>query len=129
VNVDDILARIDSEQPPTYTEMGVLLPELEQRNVLIADTPEYCHGKRLACFYQFRGQQFLWICAHVGYGQAGKVKVPAAAVSTAYLPVGIVALTTCKRCGHGYLLANDRTHITVSKQPRPIWTEVAGPDM
>jgi hypothetical protein len=129
VNVDAILARIDTEHAPTHEEMGFLLPELERRKVLIADAPGHCCGsKRIACFYQFRGKQFLWVCAHIGYGQAGKVKVPALAVPTAVLPVGLVAITRCRQCGHGWALTLDpeRTSITSNKLPPPIWAEVAG---
>src|SRR5215212_4380582 len=108
-NVDAILARIGTAHPPTYEDMGFLLPELERRKVLIADSPGYCCGnKRIACSYQFRGERFLWVCAHIGYGEAGKTKVPALAVPSAVLPVGLVAITRCRQCGHGWALTLDQ---------------------
>jgi len=125
VNVNTILARIGTEHPPTYTEMGFLLPELERRKILIADTPQFCCGKRIACFYRFRDQQFLWACAHHGYGQEGKIKVPAAAILTAPLPIGVAIITWCRRCGDSFFLVvePDRT-VNIHRQQPPIWTQV-----
>jgi hypothetical protein len=124
-NVDAILGRIGTENPPTHREMGFLLPELERRKVLIADTPQHC-CKRIACFYQFRGQQYLWVGAHLGYGHTGKIKLPESAVPTANLPAGFVALTRCRQCGDSFVLWLDpgRT-IVIQRRPAPIWTEVA----
>jgi hypothetical protein len=111
VNVDAILTRIDTEQKATYAEMGFLLPELERKRKLIADTPQYCHGDRIACFYQFRGRQYVWFCAHVSYGQDGRIKIPAKAVRTADMPVGWFAVTRCRRCGDSFhfFMQQDRT--------------------
>ena len=130
MNVDAILARIVTGHPPTHEEMGFLLPELERRKVLIADTPQHC-CKRIACFYQFRGRHFLWVGAHLGYRRTGRIKVPASAVPTANLPAGFVALTRCRQCGDSFVLWLEpvgRT-IIIQRRPPPIWTELAGPDV
>lgn len=120
--MDAILAHIDSA---TSAEMGYLLPELERRKILVADTPLYCHGNRITCFYRFRGQQFLWACAHIGHDQTGRIKVPARAAATAALQTGLIALTRCRRCGDGFalIMETDRS-ITPHRGPSPTFTEV-----
>jgi hypothetical protein len=93
---------------------------------LIADTPQYCHGNRITCFYQFRGKQYVWFCAHLGYGQTGKIKVPAKAARTADLFAGLIALTRCRKCGDSFhfCMEPDRT-IWPLREPPPTFAEVA----
>ena len=103
----DILARIDGGQPVTPQELGYLLPELECRGRIKVEMVERCCKKIFARIYRYRGRQVLWVGAHLGNYQTGIAQAPAAAfaITPDLKTPTFLAVTTCKKCRRGLVLA------------------------
>lgn len=126
MDIEKILSKLDAGEKISHAEWGELLPELARRKTLIADTPQYCCGKLLTCFYKFRGkQQFLWVAGHVGHDQAGRTKVPARAASTAKMAAGFITVTRCRQCGDSFILVMEADRsISVRRGESPTFARV-----
>jgi hypothetical protein len=123
----DILARIDCGQPVTPQEIGYLLPELERRGRIKVETVERCCKKIFARIYRYRGRQVLWVGAHLGNYQTGIAQAPAAAfeIQPNLKTPTFLAVTTCRKCRRGLVLALDSPiTITVIPSPPPTFATV-----